>query len=355
MTNISLMDTVKKNKLAVWVLTPNGLAIAQRLTRHWQDAHLFCSQRIAPESIADRTTCFDSLMEAVGARFNDFGGHLFIMACGIVVRAIAPHLVHKTCDPAVVVIDDRGNYAVSLVSGHLGGANKLAGQAASVLGAVAVITTATDVNQKLAIDVLAGQHGLKIENPEAIKHINMALLEDTPVALHDPFGILGSALANTAPFEDAISLRLPGLFIDDKLAQLPETVLVLRPAGLIAGIGCNRNTDKEEIKTLLFRILDSHGLAAASLAAIASIDLKANEAGLQELAGELDLPFLTFSKMQLQDVKQVPNPSEQVNKHIGVPSVCEAAAILAARKGPLIVPKHKTRNVTVAIARRKFA
>ena len=119
---------------------------------------------------------FGSLTEMVAASFRRYEGHVFIMATGIVVRTVAGLLVHKTEDPAVVVVDDRGMFAISLLSGHLGGANRLAGEVAAAIGAQPVITTATDMNAVPAIDVLALELGLRIENPNAIKTVNMALL-----------------------------------------------------------------------------------------------------------------------------------------------------------------------------------
>jgi cobalt-precorrin 5A hydrolase len=146
-----------------------------------------------------------------------------------------------------------------------------------------------------------------------------------------------------------------GVFIDDVRWNLPPQVLVLRPASLVAGIGCNRNTGSEEIKALLEEVLAANNLAQSSLKCIASIDVKADEAGLIALANTLELPLVFFEREQLNQVKEIENPSTVVEKHVGVKSVCEAAAILAAQNGTLIVPKCTTPNVTVAIARIDFS
>jgi cobalt-precorrin 5A hydrolase len=280
------------------------------------------------------------------------------MATGIVVRAIAPVLKDKTVDPAVVVVDDRGRFAVSLISGHIGGANRLASEVADLLGAAPVITTATDTNQKPAIDVLAVDLGLTIENPECIKAVNMALLTGDSILLHDPYGWLtdhlpGGVVVSAKP---DTSLHRPdassaGVWVDDGLGGEPSHALVLRPPSLVAGIGCNRHTPKEQILAKLMEVLELSSLSHRSLRAIASIDLKSDEAGLCALAAELDLPLQFFAKDQLAVVDNVPTPSDTVAKHVGVPSVCEAAALLASQNGRLIVPKQSTRNVTIAIAR----
>jgi cobalt-precorrin 5A hydrolase len=142
------------------------------------------------------------------------------------------------------------------------------------------------------------------------------------------------------------------VFVDDRLVAAPSGALILRPATLVAGIGCNRNTPQAEIRAMLCDTLAAAGLAAASLARLASIDLKSDEPGLAGLAQELGVPIEFFNRNEIRRVEgAVPTPSARVEKHVGVKSVCEAAAILAARGGTLIVPKRSTRNVTIAIAR----
>ncbi|MEJ2155898.1 MAG: cobalt-precorrin 5A hydrolase [Desulfobacteraceae bacterium] len=334
------------SRVAVWVVTPNGLDLARRLRTMWPHADLFCSRRLAGTCRGMPSEIFAVLPDAVEAHFHRFEGHIFIMAAGIVVRSVAPHLESKTTDPAVVVVDDRGRFAISLVSGHLGGANQLARQAADLIGAAAVITTATDVNAKPAIDLLAADRGLKIGNPAAIKAVNMALLREEPIQVHDPYEWLHRPLPNAVPFHQTPAGQATGsgatepagVWVDDRVYHPRPHILVLRPPSLVAGIGCNRNTPKEEIHDLLRRVLAESALDPASLCRLASIDLKSDEPGL-------------CRKEELGRVEDVPTPSATVSKHVGVPSVCEAAAILSSRNGRLIIPKKSTRNVTVAIAR----
>jgi cobalt-precorrin 5A hydrolase len=352
------MAIATNDNIAVWSVTANGLSIARRVARQWPGATLFASRKVAAVAGSAAVVPFYRLTDAVQDRFHRFAGHIFIMAAGIVVRAVAPVLKDKTIDPAVVVVDDCGRFAVSLISGHIGGANRLAMRVADVLGAAPVITTATDINQKPAIDVLAVDLGLAIENPERIKAVNMALLTDDPILLHDPCGWLADRLAGGAVVsaKQDRSLHKPdassaGVWVDDVLGGEPAHALVLRPPSLIAGIGCNRNTPKEEIRAKLTEVMALASLSHRSLRAIASIDLKSDEVGLCALAAELELPLQFFTKDQLATVDNVPTPSDTVAKHIGVPSVCEAAALLASQNGRLIVPKQSTRNVTIAIAR----
>jgi cobalt-precorrin 5A hydrolase len=348
---IKTSNTVSENKIAVWAITPNGAALADRLAAAFPNAAVFGSARL--ERLPKSAVRFGSLKEAVAVHYRRYGGHVFIMATGIVVRTLTGLLVHKTEDPAVVVVDDRGTFAVSLISGHIGGANRLAEQVAAVIGAQPVVTTATDVNGAAAIDLLAAEMGLTIENPSAIKTVNMALLTGSPVAVHDPLGLLAGCFPAAAAGGGAGAAAR--VWVDDRSEGAPPDALVLRPSSLVAGIGCNRNTEAAEIRELLFGTLEAAGLAVACLNCLASVDLKLDEPGLAALARELGLPLQFFSREAIGAVEdEVPTPSIAVANHIGVKSVCEAAAILASRGGSLIVPKRSSRNATVAVARINF-
>ncbi len=325
---------------AIWAVTPKGAQLAGKIAAYFPGSDMFLSESLEIRDIPH--IAFLRLSDAVSRNFSRYDGHIFIMSTGIVVRMIAPYIRHKTSDPAVVVMDEAGQFVISLLSGHIGGANALARQIAESVGAVPVITTATDINQVPAIDMIAKEKGLFIENPEAIRYVNMALLTGKPVRIHDPFDLIA------IPDGDGEC----GVFVDDVVADLPPNTLILRPKSLIAGMGCNRNTDKAEMKELLFEVFQKFQLSPNSLSGIASIELKKDEAGLIALAEELNVPMYFFSKEELEIVKNIKNPSEMVKKHIGIGSVCEAAAILASDHGDLIVPKHSTKNATIAIARK---
>jgi cobalt-precorrin 5A hydrolase len=340
--------TATADKIAVWALTPGGAALAARLAAALPGVEVLLPAPLAP--LAPAAVPFASLKTALAERFRAYRGHVCVMATGIVVRLLAGLLVHKAEDPAVVVVDEGGGFAISLVSGHLGGANALARQVAAVLGARPVITTATDVNGVPAVDVVALELGLAVENPEAIKAVNMALLAGEPIAVHDPGGLLTGRVPGAVP-GGTVAVRAR-VWVEDRTLAPPAGALVLRPRSLVAGIGCNRHTGTEEMRELLLATLEAAGLARASLARLASIDLKADEPGLAGLAEELKLAVDYFSRADIRRVEDdVPTPSARVHHHIGVKSVCEAAAILASRSGTLIVPKRSSRNATVAVAR----
>jgi cobalt-precorrin 5A hydrolase len=354
------MPAAQKDKIAIWVITPNGIKVARGITARLPEADVHMSGRLKEAALEKLT--FDKLSDEMVEKFIKYAGHIFIMSAGIVVRVIAPLIQSKTEDPAVVVIDDQGQHAISLLSGHLGGANALTLKVAEIIGARPVITTATDVNMRPAIDVLAKEKKLNIENPPAIKTVNMALLTDQQIGVHDPFGVLQDDIPNAVQFDEkglakwkASKDSAAAIYVGDKRVDLAADVLILRPASLVAGIGCNRNTPMDEIKGLLDEVLKNNGLAGSSLGRIATIDLKADEPGLLEVAKALNVPIDFFSREKLGQIKDIQTPSTLVENHIGVKSVCEAAAILASQMGTLIVPKKKTPNVTVAIARKTFS
>jgi cobalt-precorrin 5A hydrolase len=338
--------------IALWALTSRGALVANRLLEKtgYDKCYVGSSITAAPAG-AFR---FNSLAESVGKAFDKFSAHIFIMAVGIVVRTIAPHVKNKLSDPAVVVVDDHAKFAISLLSGHLGGANELAVQVAKHLGAVPVITTATDLDHVPAIDLLAKRYGLVIENPEQIKKVHMALLERQKIRLHDPMNLLKNDVHGWVEYKtDLAQQSIPGVFVDFKVIDYPEQMLVLRPKILSVGIGCNRNTTANEILESVNGVFHRFDLSVNAINNIATIEAKADEEGIIRLAHAFDVPVSFFDRQELSGAGYVPTPSEVVKKHMGVASVCEAAAILASNRGKLLVPKQVTKNVTVAVAVRR--
>ena len=360
------MVAPKQNKLAVWAVTPNGVKLTDKLADNLPGVDIYVSQNLTETKSSHIR--FETLSAALDEKFRQYTGHIFIMSAGIVVRILAPLIHSKTEDPAVVVVDDLGKNAISLLSGHLGGANELTRQISQLLGSNPVITTATDINAVPAIDVLARKKNLAIENPAAIKTVNMALLKGEKILIHDPFNILHNSLPNSESgtltdlmqnignISQNIDIKYNSfVYIGDSVVELTSKTLILRPHSLVAGIGCNRNTGAEEIHDHLKKVLQSHRLATSSLKCLASIDVKEDEAGLISVAERLNLPLVFFERDELNKVEGIKNPSPVVEKHVGAKSVCEAAAILGAKGGTLIVPKQPTQNVTVAIARIGFS
>ncbi len=346
-----------KDRIAVWAVTPRGADLACRIAASFPDAEVYLSATLKIQGVSG--IFFDRLSERLSAVFTAYTGHVFVMATGIVVRAVAPLIQQKTLDPAVVVVDETGRHAISLLSGHIGGANLLTRKVAQTVGADPVITTATDVNRLPAVDVLAAEADLVIENPQAVKAVHMALLCGEKITCHDPFGLICRHFrtwiesdSGTENPKGETGINPPGIYVSDVQAALAPDILVLRPKSLVAGIGCNRNTPMAEIKACLERVMERFNCAPRSLGALATIRIKDDEVGLLALAQALKVPLIFFDKTELDRVEGITDPSSTVEKYVGVKSVCEAAAILGAGQGKLIVSKQKTRNVTVAIARR---
>ncbi len=292
--------------------------------------------------------------------WHDYDGFVFIMATGIVVRVIAGLLESKEIDPAVVVMDDAGRFAIPLLSGHLGGANELAERCAFICGAKAVITTATDANNLPSFDMLAKEQGWVIDDISRVKRLNRLLLDGEPIAVVDQGGITRiwfSGRGNLSfheTFADAFAGNAKGyLFVTNR--HLPpqlqsEDLLILRPRNLVLGIGCNRGTPAEEIAAFVEEHLKRIFLSMKSVACIATAAAKRDEAGLQEYAGKSLLPLLLFESEELNMVTSPSPPSANAMSAIGAVGVAEPAAILASNGGRLLLNKVKSENVTLAVA-----
>nr|WP_027362748.1 cobalamin biosynthesis protein [Desulfospira joergensenii] len=346
--------------MAVWAITPNGQKLGIRICSGIGKADLFISEKIEngpetgkpsyPLGRPENINIFSSLSREIKRRFQRYEKHVFIFSTGIAVRMISPLLQSKLADPAVVVIDDQGNHVISLISGHLGGANELARDLARRIQANPVITTATDVNQLPSIDMIAKRCNLFIETPENIKRINMAFLTDKKILLKDPGSFIRKAIPKKFLLEDETDKEVPRIHCSWKTEKVSRETMILRPRVLSIGMGCNRNTPFEIIRDFFNAIMAGENLSLDSLVSIATTEIKKDEKGLLRLSETLGVPIKFYDKTSLNSVKTIENPSKMVEKHLGVKSVCEAAAILAANNGKLIVPKKKNRDVTLAVA-----
>ncbi|MEJ5348198.1 MAG: cobalt-precorrin 5A hydrolase [Desulfosoma sp.] len=368
--------------IAVVSITRQGTGLALRLMEALPECTVYVPARHG-FAVAMGAQPYGRLRDLFPLLWKDFRALVCIMATGIVVRSLAPLLRSKTLDPAVVVADERGHFVISLLSGHVGGANRLARIVASLLGGQAVITTGSDVSQKPALDTMALASGLVMEDMTWAPRITTAILDEEPFWIYDPDGHLApyrtaiqSAvwMSRSMPvsemdaFQPAESweisgafgdmpkvdpTQVPGVWVSERRKPQLWRAVVLRPRCLVVGVGCNRNTSAQEIIEAIGHVFERFQLAVSSVRTLASVDLKEGEPGLREAARKLGWPIVFFSKETLQ-TQQVPNPSLMVHRHIGVFSVCEAAALKAARNGRLIVEKQKTANVTVAVAKDSF-
>ena len=320
---------IKKKKIACLALTENGRALAEKIAAGLDGEVFFCRGRLKK----NLTRCW-----------QEYDALVCIMATGIVVRTLAPLLRDKAHDPAVLVCDEKGQFVISLLSGHIGGGNRLAREVADITGGTAVITTASDVQGRTPLDLFLRDLGVRVGDRAGLTRIMGKLVNQGWITIASDYPL--------PPLPD--DLRLvdapdeANLYITARSVGKGRGVLA-HPPVLAAGIGCNRNTPASEIREALQEACAAHNLALASVFTLASIDLKKDEDGLLAVARGLELPIRFYDRDELNGVAGV-SVSQAVLKATGAKGVAEPAAILASSGGRLLVRKMKWANVTVAIA-----
>lgn len=277
--------------------------------------------------------------------FVKLGLVVFVGSCGIAVRGIAPCLKSKVHDPAVLVVDDQANFVISLVSGHIGGANRYARQLAEDLGATPVITTATDINARFSVDAWATEQGLHIDSLKAAKEISAVILE-RDVGLQSDFTVKG-ALPSGVKLSDGGDI---GICISSFRKAPFDTTLLLVPNVLHIGIGCRRGTSLKAIEEAVKQVLKDHKLHPRAIKAVASIDLKQDEVGLLAFIEKYQYQSVFYSAQELAMVQGEFTSSSFVQEVTTVDNVCERSAVLSAGGGRLLVKKTISSGVTVAVA-----
>jgi cobalt-precorrin 5A hydrolase len=312
------------------------------------------------DSGADIKWFTEQSTQLVANLFKTHDALVCIFSLGAVIRMVAPHLGDKKSDPAVVVIDDTATHVISALSGHLGGANALARLLASILGARPVITTAADVNETIAVDLVGREFGWTIENFENVTRTSAHMVNEDRIALYQDAGERnwwqGPLPKNVTVVSNVEEIKssefAAGLVITDRTVE-PDILtksVVYRPKSLVVGIGLHWDTGKQEIESGITRVFAENRLAPASIRNIASVNRGARVKGLDEFSAQRGISVVTFEKGELAKV-EVPNPSPAVSKFEGTASVAEAASILSSR-GELVVPKQKfPPNLTVAVCR----
>jgi len=348
-------------RIAVVAITRNGALLGKRLREGPTGTELYVSSRYAGQAGKERVVFGpEELRELLVSLWGAVDGFVLIMATGIVVRLIAPLLESKQTDPAVVTMDDAGRFAISLTSGHLGGANELAERCAFITGARAVITTATDVNSLPSFDMLAREQGWVIDDISRVKTLNSLLLDDAEIAVVDPGGQTRSwfhgrgKLSFYDTFSEAVDSRAKGfLFVTNRHLPprtQPDNLLILRPRNLVLGIGCNRGTPADEIDEFVAAHLKRIFVSLKSVRCVATAAAKRDEAGLIAYAGRYAIPLAFFESEELNRVACPSPPSEHARAAIGAVGVAEPAALLASGGGRLLLQKVKSENVTLAVA-----
>lgn len=302
---------------------------------------------------------------------------VFISACGIAVRAVAPFLEGKDKDPGVVVIDELGRHAISLLSGHLGRANAFTLLAADMLGADPVITTATDINGVFCVDVWAVENHLRIENLSLVKEISSRLLAKEPVGFLSDVPIEGKLPEGLVPVKKGDVSKCwtkqgavleAGIFVSysdfDSFASPSDSFSLekdspflltcrLIPRDLTVGVGCRRGVKAQALQTALERLFLREKLSPLRIDKFVSIDIKAGEEGIQKLAAHYSASFETYSPEELKEVSGEFSSSAFVKEQVGVDNVCERSACLGSGQGNCIVKKQAAEGITFAVYQRK--
>ncbi|WKZ33425.1 MAG: cobalamin biosynthesis protein [Thermodesulfobacteriota bacterium] len=343
--------------IAVFAVTRRGLKVSKRIEAALKGVKVF-----SPEELKD-----GGLRKKAAFAFKRSGALVFVSAVGIAIRAIAPLVKAKHLDPAVVVVDERARFAISLLSGHLGGANRLAAELAAALNAAPVITTATELWGLPSAEDIAEAFSLSIENPGGIKAVNSAILGGMTVhvadtdkarlkAIRERFGNGCFKFANGAPRRLKEGEAIIHVTSGVRKNSGPEAkrTLILRPRDVVAGIGCGKGVPKEEIKKALRAALRKAAVSPLSIKGFATVELKRGEKGITALAKEMRVSVEYFGSARLKRVETRSPRSAFVKETAGTWGVAEPAALISSGAKELCLRKIKRGRVTVALARAPF-
>lgn len=388
-------------RTSIVAISRRGASLARVLRSALVDeSTLYLERRLA--GAGDDVTAYDLPLRPVIHRlFEAYGALVLFMPVGAAVRLLAPCIRDKHLDPAVVCVDDAGRFVVSLLSGHLGGADRLAEEVAEILGATAVVTSGSHVTGTIAVDLLGREFGWKLEaDSVAVTRASAAMVNGDPVGVYQETGEPdwwpeGQPLPGNVTVHNSFQALVedPGtaaLIITDCLApgtggksyqqMLGERSLVVyRPRSLVAGMGCRRGVPLKELEELLVTTFQQNNLSLRSLSCIATADLKKDEAGILALADKYSVPLVCYDSQELNSVFELASPgadntaveglensadspnearrptrSEKAHSLLGIWGVAEPAALLASGSRELLVPRQKTARATIAIARNPF-
>jgi cobalt-precorrin 5A hydrolase len=352
--------------IAVIALTTRGVETAAKISAALEKLEIQNNVYSPEQCVQGWATPLDMrLSEFVRDIFGKVDAIVAVMAAGIIVRAIAPCLKSKLTDPAVVCVDVSGRFAISLLSGHYGGANQLARIIAREIGATPVITTASDVLGKTSVDEVARLLNFKIQNPSSLVAVNAALVNDERVVLilvgdlQIPETVVGYEVKRVTSAKEAAVLLKDfdaGAIITEvplSTEKLPKPATVLTPKKVVVGVGARKNVSENQIIAAVDSALARVNLPVERVDRLATVDIKKDSPSMVSAAEKLGLPIEFLSVEALRSVKHagLSPDSKLVTEKIGVGGVCERAALITAGKNAkLILKKMKMNGVTVAIA-----
>lgn len=346
-------------RLSVISFTENGKRLSEcivKLLENKLEVQLYtkCKAGVKDDTFSNCAFIKTSIGDWVKEQMQERNALLFIGACGIAVRAVAPFLTDKLHDAPVLVMDEKGKYVIPILSGHMGGANDLANHIAEKTGAQAVITTATDINKKFAVDLFAKRNSLYIADKDGIVKVSSKVLGGKEITMSIETGHeitceeKGVQIVPYPPvgFVDVVVTSKEDVF---------DTSIILKPKEYVIGIGCKRGKNVNEINRFISNIINEMGISVMQIFALSSIMQKRNEQGIIEWCRKEGIPFFTYTAEELQEVNGNFTESSFVKAQVGVYNVCERAAVKACGKdGKLIVPKIAENGMTIAIARKEW-
>jgi cobalt-precorrin 5A hydrolase len=345
-------------KTAILAITKNGIKIASTIKEIFPTWEIFAPAKFADDT--DANWYDESTTAKIAELYKNNDAVICIFSLGAVIRLIAPHLRDKKTDPAVIVIDDKANFVISTLSGHLGGANEIANEIAKKLGSTAVITTAADVNKTISVDLVGRKFGWSIDDDSTVTKISAFMVNEEKIGVYQDAGERnwweGDLPKNVTVYDTFEKLEKSDsrgfLIITDKtiVSEILKNAVVYRPKTLVIGVGLHGDTTKEKILEGLNACLEKFNLSPKAIARFTSIKKLQDINSLIEVAKEFGASVEYFERGDLAKVR-IPNPSVMVEAFEGTASVSEASSILSS-KGSLVVEKQKfPPDLTIAIAR----
>ncbi|MDD6493001.1 MAG: cobalt-precorrin 5A hydrolase [Firmicutes bacterium] len=345
-------------KLSIISFTQNGIVLSKNIAKILDGTEYALYTKCQACCREEQTVQFitQSVGEWAKEQFEERNALLFIGACGIAVRAIAPHITDKLHDSPVLVMDEKGEYVIPILSGHVGGANELAVSLAEKIGAKPIITTATDIHNQFAIDLFAKKNGLTIVNKDGIAKVSSKVLSGKLItmSIEQEHFEKNCKLPREIELVEYPPLKKVDVVISSENRE-SDAMLLLGPKEYAVGIGCKKGKETEKIEDFIMSHLQRAGIIPMQVFGMASIDVKRDEPGLLAWSRKEKIPFITYAAEELRSVKGDFHRSEFVKEQVGVDNVCERAAMkMCEPEGRLIYEKHAEDGMTIAIARREW-
>ena len=353
---------LEDKKIAILSITNNGRELALRIKEIMKDVDVFFIKKDTDYKNDEVIVVNKGLKEFIPQIFDKYDYLVFIMATGIVVRTIAPLIISKFSDPAILVMDEKGNNIISLLSGHMGGANEMTLYMSDLINSHPVITTATDVNKKSSLDMIAKKlNGYIDDFRDNVLKINSMLVNNEEVHLyidgnykinHNGFTLYDEKtdLDKVRNLVVVTNKKDINKILNKNIENLNEKIIKVTPKDIVIGVGCKKNTDSKHMKNSLIKFLAEYNIDINAVKEIGSIEIKKDEKAIIDLAKFLDVKFKTFSVEEISKVDYLYEKSDWVKKNVGVYSVSDPVAHLLS-EGRVIINKQKYDGITFSIGR----